>query len=458
MSPLHAFFIVYIRKTYMDPDIFNASLFANVFIPSIPLLLAERKYNRNDILIYKKFHGADIISSCSQSLYHSCIRPGLSLSNARKFAPFAFSRSYEEFALPHEQIIHNVLKLMQNYAPATFLLPEISFHEEVEDSFSIIADFSGCQYTYKPIYLFLNKLFTDVSTSISSSVARIPITYYLSPSVSLAIFAPNFVKPSFKKSKIFSFLTPKNFYQYLKLSSIIFPISFFEESGFFDISMLSGFPLTFVEELTLLAVQSSTRAQLTRLKNRLKPVTPILSNSSLECFADLFLANVIQKVFTGNFKKNDEIAILFYPSTNDRNKIYLELKKQLLIHIKDLRCFFSNDDNNLHTSLFITVFYSNGMADSFNLKSSNESLLAEITGISKNISSKIKGKSSVNAVNIMFSTSDTSNLLSFDTPDTALFLSEDAKKSNDTKLNEKLLILFQRLNEKFGDTKIHLAG
>ncbi|HQJ41582.1 MAG TPA: hypothetical protein PK449_08480, partial [Exilispira sp.] len=95
----------------MDPDIFNASLFANVFIPSIPLLLAERKYNRNDILIYKKFHGADIISSCSQSLYHSCIRPGLSLSNARKFAPFAFSRSYEEFALPHEQIIHNVLKL-----------------------------------------------------------------------------------------------------------------------------------------------------------------------------------------------------------------------------------------------------------------------------------------------------------------------------------------------------------
>ncbi|HQQ19996.1 MAG TPA: hypothetical protein PK520_07895, partial [Exilispira sp.] len=198
--------------------------------------------------------------------------------------------------------------------------------------------------------------------------------------------------------------------------------------------------------------------QLTRLKNRLKPVTPILSNSSLECFADLFLANVIQKVFTGNFKKNDEIAILFYPSTNDRNKIYLELKKQLLIHIKDLRCFFSNDDNNLHTSLFITVFYSNGMADSFNLKSSNESLLAEITGISKNISSKIKGKSSVNAINIMFSTSDTSNLLSFDTPDTALFLPEDAKKSNDTKLNEKLLILFQRLNEKFGDTKIHLAG
>ncbi|HPB48370.1 MAG TPA: hypothetical protein PLX16_07135, partial [Exilispira sp.] len=411
-----------------------------------------------DILIYKKFHGADIISSCSQSLYHSCIRPGLSLSNARKFAPFAFSRSYEEFALPHEQIIHNVLKLMQNYAPATFLLPEISFHEEVEDSFSIIADFSGCQYTYKPIYLFLNKLFTDVSTSISSSVARIPITYYLSPSVSLAIFAPNFVKPSFKKNKIFSFLTPKNFYQYLKLSSIIFPISFFEESGFYDISMLSGFPLTFIEELTLLAVQSSTRAQLTRLKNRLKPVTPILSNSSLECFADLFLANVIQKVFTGNFKKNDEIAILFYPSTNDRNKIYLELKKQLLIHIKDLRCFFSNDDNNLHTSLFITVFYSNGMADSFNLKSSNESLLAEITGISKNISSKIKGKSSVNAINIMFSTSDTSNLLSFDTPDTALFLPEDAKKSNDTKLNEKLLILFQRLNEKFGDTKIHLAG
>lgn len=410
-------------------------LFTHIYNPSFTLAIAEKKYNRKDILLYYENSENRFVFSCSKSVSYYGIKPGLSVDFAKKLTDNFFLLPCYEFTKQSQILKESLLNELKKYAFAVYELPSSAVNFDLFDSISLIADFSGCQLIYKPIFFSLDSIFKNCL----KIAKNIPFSFLTSNSFTFSLFCVNNFNFNFEKSFFFNFINSKQFLNFIKLKQILSPLSFFEEIGIFFFTDFAVLPFKFQEKLLDLAIISSPLSKRIKLSSKLKAlIQPLCSTKKFEPL-DLFLFKVIQRLFTFAEKNRFEIPINFSPPTNDKSNIGSHIRKQLYQESYFLKNYWLHSDSE---QIFATIEYTNSSIDRFGLFFPRKDVLSFFKSISEEIILRLKGKSSVSRIILEFDQKKCEDLFNFD---------------NNAEDN-KLLSLFDLLIQKFGSKKIHLAG
>jgi len=410
-------------------------LFVNIYNPSLTISIAQRRYNRKDIILYYENNNVDYVYSCSKPLRYYGIKPGLSINFVRKIVDKFFPLEAKQFTKEKDEIKKIINDKMQEFSFSINELPYFTVNPGNFDSYSLLADFTGCQLLYKPIYNSLDLIFK----SIAKEIGTLNFSFFISDSFSFSTFYPSGFIFELDKNLSAYFFNSKQFTDFVKLSTILSPLTFFEESGFFYFSDLEKLPSNFQDKLLDLSIYSSPLSSRIKLSNRLKPLLAYYKSSKSLKALDLFVFKITQRLLNRNQKNKYEIQIIFTLPTNDKNKIFSEIRRKLFLESYFLKNYWLNSRSQ---TIFTVIEYSNQSIDRFGLHFSEKELLEFFTSIATQITSKLKGKSSVCQITIELDKSTCEELF----------------ESNIFIENKKLLSLFDELTRKFGESKIHLAG
>lgn len=410
-------------------------IFTNIYNPSFSLSLAEKKHKRNDILLFYENQDNKFVYSCSKSLSYYGIKPGLSINFVKKITDNFFLLPCNDFIKEKDNFKKILINELKNYAFEVYDIPFFTTNSLSFDSFSLIADFSGCQLVYKPIFVFLDSIFK----SLLKIDRKLYLSFFTSNSFSFSLFVPTGLNINPNKNTYFTFFNSNQFFNFINLSNILSPLKFCEESGIFWFSDFAKIPLDFQDKLLNLAILSSPLSLRIKLANRLKPLTAIFQSSIKKEALDIFIFSLIKKLFGKNHNSTYEIVLTFSPPTNNKDLIYTKIREKLYLE----SFFFKNYwIKSKSPQISVIVEYTNQFLDKFNLFYDNHNILSFLYSIAQDIVIKLKGKSAISSI-----------ILEFDkTSCEALF------NDYDKDFDEKLLNLFYNLIQKFGDEKIHLAG
>ncbi|HPC37974.1 MAG TPA: hypothetical protein PLF21_01550 [Exilispira sp.] len=415
-------------------------LFTNIYIPYFTLSLAEKKHNRKDIILfYESSNNNDTnnlyVYSCSKSISFFGIKPGMPINFVKKLTNNFFLLPCSEFIEEKDFLKNLLLDKLKSYAFALYDIPSYTINQYLYDSLCLIADFSGCQLLYKPIFIFLESLFR----SLTKIDKRILFSFFTSDSFSFSLYIPPAIELNFSKNLSFIFYNSRQFLDLIKFSNILSPLNFFEESGILYFSDLIRFPPTFQEKLLNLLIASAPLSSQIKLANRLKPLLLPFQSIKKHEPLDIFLSHLFKKLFSKDSNSLHEIVISFSLPTNNKIEIQSQIKKRLYLESYFLKTFWLKSKVK---QISVAIEYTNQSIEHFELFFENIDILSFFNSISEDIVFKLKQKSAINSIVLKFDQTSYQQL--FDDN----FDSED----------KRLLELFNNLIHKFGDEKIHLAG
>ncbi len=415
-------------------DKYVSPLFTNIYIPSIALCIAEKKYRRTDIVLYYETNSNKLVYCCSKSISYYGIKHSLSLNFVKNLVDNFLPLDINHFLIEVNDVKQKILEKIKQYSFSFFEIPALTIEPENIDSYSLIADFTGCQLLYKPIYVSLDLIFK----SIAKTLKPLPISFIISDSFSFSLFSPIGLNIRLDKNLIVNFLKSEQFLRFIRIAKIIYPIKFFEEVGlnyFYDFAKL---PLKFQDKILSLAINSSHLSDQIKLANRFRPL--LLPFSSIQNLGklDFFIFKILKIIFDKDQNKKYEISIYFSPPTNDKKKILTEIRKKLYIEAVFLKDYWLYSKSKSITSV---IEYSNNSLDRFSILFEEKDIFSFFKTISQQIISNIKTKCSICNLKIEFDKKSCEELF----------------ENNQNDQTEKLLLLFDHLTKKFGEDKIHLA-
>ena len=410
-------------------------LFTNFYLPYFTLSLAEKKHKRKDIILFYENAGNNYIYTCSKSISYFGIKPGMPLNFVKKITNDFFLLPCYEFIEEKNYFKKLLEDKLKSYAFAVYDIPYYTVNPFSYDSFSLVADFSGCQILYKPIFVFLESLFN----SCIKIDKRLNLSFFTSNSFSFSLFVPSDIALNSEKNLSLIFYNSNQLPNLIKLSNILSPLTFFEESGIFYFSDFIRLPSSFQEKLLSLLLLSSPLSSRIKLANRLKPLLLTFQSVKKNDLLDLFIANIMQKIFDKDKDCRYEITINFTLPTNNKNAIQSEIRKRLFIESYFLKTFWLKSKSK---QISVTIEFANLSIEHFELFFENLDILSFFNSISEMIVSRLKNKTAVTLISLEFDKRSCQQLF------------EDDLKADD----EKLLTLFENLIQKFGEEKVHLAG
>lgn len=410
-------------------------LFTNFYLPYFTLSLAEKKHKRKDIVLFYENVGSSYIYTCSKSISYFGIKPGMPVNFVKKITNNFFLLPCYEFIEEKNYFKELLKEKLKSYAFAVYDIPYYTANPLSYDSFSLVADFSGCQLLYKPIFAFLESFFKSC-TKIDK---RLVLSFFTSNSFSFSLFVASDIILNLEKNFSFIFYNSNQLSNLIKLSNILSPLTFFEESGILYFSDFIKFPSSFQEKLLSLLLLSSPLSSRIKLANRLKPLWLAYQSIQKNDLLDLFIFNLMHKIFDKNKNSKYEITIDFPLPTNNKNAIQSAIRKRLFAESYFLKSFWLKSKSK---QISVILEFSNLNIDHFELFFENLDVLSFFNSISEMIVSRLKSKVAVSSVRLEFDKRSCQQLF------------EDDLKTDD----EKLLTLFDNLIQKFGEEKIHLAG
>lgn len=420
--------------TLRDMNNKNFSLFTNFYNPSFTISIAEKKYKRNDIILFYEISGIKYVYSCSKPICYYGIKPGFTVNLVKKVVDNFYLLPYEEFVNEKNYLKNLLVDKLKAYAFSVYDIPSDSINPLSFDCLSIIADFSGCHLLYKPIFVFLDSIFK----SFLNLEPKLSLYFITSNSFSFSLYSASSLYLDNLKNISLTFYKSNQFLYLIKLSDIFYPIKFFEEGQIIFFSDLLKIPISFHEKLLDLAISSSSLSSRLKLANRLKPfLLPFESIKKTE-YIDLFIFKFIQRIFSKNQKDLYAIPIIFSPPTNNKEAIQNQVRKKLFCESYFLKDFWFKSNSR---QIAVTVEYTNQSIDHFTLSFEDEDIFTFFKSICQNITLRLKSKSSVHLIQLEFDKNSTIRLF---------------EKTIDNDV--KLLSLFESLTQKFGDSKVHLAG
>lgn len=412
----------------------NFQLFAHLYNPSFTLSLAEKKHNRKDILLFYENRENQFVYCCSDSIARYGIKPGLSVSFAKKLTDNFFLLPSHQFIEEKNYLKNLIIETLKEYAFAIYDIPSTTVNPFSYDCISLVVDFSGCQLLYKPIFIFLNSIFK----SILKLDKRLSLSFLISSSFSFSLYSLTGILHDFSKNILLTFYDSNQFSNLVKLSSILSPITFFEESGILSFSDFIKFPLFFQDKLLELSLLSSPLSSKIKLASRLKPlVQPFKSIKKTELL-DIFIFNFIQKIYGKNINNKYEILLNFSPATNNKELIYSQIRKKLFLESYFLKNYWLKNKNS---QIFVTFEYINQYIDHFSIIDESNSILCFFNFTVEAIIDKIKSKTALSSIRIEFDKTSCQQLF----------------EDNSIEDDEKLLELFENLIHRFGEEKVYFA-
>lgn len=412
----------------------NFSLFTNFYNPSFTISLAEKKYKRNDIILFYEIKGTKYVYSCSKSIMYYGIKPGFAINLVKKLVDNFYLLPYDEFIEEKDYLKNLLIEKLKAYAFSVYDIPSTSISPNSFDCLSIIADFSGCHLLYKPIFAFLDSIFK----SCLKLDPKLSLYFITSDSFSFSLYSASNLYFYGGKKICLTFYKSNQFLYLIKLSDIFYPVNFFEESQITWFSDLLKIPTTFHDKLLNLAISSSSLSSRLKLVNRLKPLALAYESIKKTEYIDIFIYKIIQLLLGKEKRYLYTIPIIFSPPTNNKDAIQNQIRKRLFCESYFLKDFWSK--SNIH-QITVTIEYTNQSLDHYTLSFEGKDIFTFLKSIAQDITLRLKGKSSVYSIQLEFDKKFT-DLLFEQTIDNDL----------------KLLSLFENLTQKFGDDKVHLAG